>query len=302
MRKNTYIYLAIILLLFLGRAYYLLGNRQIVVPPTQGIYIKIGDKKLNISLKGEGENVLFLHGFPYHSDTFYKLISKDLPGYRFITVDFPGLGFSGRKDKSIITPADLALDIKLLLDKLGIEEVILVGHDLGGGVAIICAALYPSLVKKLVLIAPESSQGFSNIGLAWWQTAPILGEVWSSIGINKSFIRESLKKSWGDLDSNWYKRVENYYWPLTIARNRKNLLALNRGRKGFNYTTYEEQLKTPTLLIWGKEDKIIPANRGKKLLEYLDNSKLEILEGAGHLPQEEVPKMVREILRGFFKK
>lgn len=295
--------LIVFLLFFLGWGIAYLGrfHSTEVILPVRGEYLTIAGRKLYINVRGEGRNILLLHGFPYNSDSFNGLIAQPWPGCRLITLDFPGLGLSEKPAGQPIGPDDLALTVKLVMDKLEIEEVDIVGHDLGGGVAVICAALYPKRVKSLVLIAPDSSAGMAGTSLGPWWSMPAVGEAWAVIRLGRSFIRSMLKKACAPESPDWSRWVERYYRSLNTKHGRQGFLSLNRGRYPFEYLSYEEQLRVRTLIIWGEKDRIVPMAAGEKIVRKPSQARLEIIPGAGHLPQEEAPEKVHRIIKEFLK-
>lgn len=269
--------------------------------PIQGEYIKVEGVKVYTVARGEGRTVLWLAGFPGHSESFFALASRPLPGYRFITLDFPGLGLSDKQLSEPMTPEALAITVKLFLDKIGVSEVDLVGHDLGGGVALVCASLFPHLVKRLVLVAPDSSRGSSARYLKWWWRTPVLGEAWAALRLDRGFIRRFLKKAWSPNASGWRQFVERYYRPLNTPQGRAGFLNINRARSGFHYLPYEERLTTKCLIIWGEQDRLVPVGQGEALARSLDLAKLKVIPQAGHLPQEEFPDDVYRLIQEFWQ-
>jgi pimeloyl-ACP methyl ester carboxylesterase len=265
--------------------------------PVQGEFIKVEQTAVYVLVRGEGPGpaVLFLAGFPYHSDAFFSLASRPLPGHRYITLDFPGLGWSEKKLTQPLTPADLALLVKLALDKLEIQEVVLVGHDLGGGVALVCASLFPQLVKGLVLIAPDSSYGSSADTLGWWWRVPLVSEAWAALFLDRGFIRRLLRQAWAPESEG----LEKYLRPLEMPNGRSSFLQLHRGRAGFDYRPYEERLNCPALVVWGEKDRVLASAQGQKLVRNLSQARWVLLPGLGHLPQEEAPDQLVPLLEEF---
>lgn len=270
--------------------------------PLRGEYIKIGDTKLYFYSRGEGRVVLFLHGFPYHSESFSGLLSKPWPGCRLIAADFPGLGFSEKNLSRPVSPEELAMMVKLFLDKLEISSVDLVGHDLGGGVAMILAATYPNLVRRVLLIAPDSSFGLAGASLGWWWSVPGLAELWASFRLDRELIRSILQSAWQSAKGdNWAGGVERYSQPLEDPNGRSAFLLLHRGRMLTNYLPFEERLKNQCQLVWGREDRVVRVAQGEKLGNFLNLPEIRILPGVGHLPQEESPDLVYSLAADFFQ-
>ena len=101
---------------------------------------------------GQGENTLiFLHGWGSDATAFFYTVSKLCAKYRIIALDFAGFGRSDNPPSSY-TVADYALDVVTLLDVLGVQKALFVGHSFGTRVAIEIAVFYPKIVQGLVIV------------------------------------------------------------------------------------------------------------------------------------------------------
>lgn len=279
--------------------YWFRGHDPKIEFPLNGEFITIEGAKLYFRSKGEGRAVLFLHGFPYHSEAFQALLNKPWPGCRLLTVDFPGLGLSDKDMERTYSPEDLALTVKLLLDKLRIKQLDLVGHDLGGGVALILASSYPTLVRRLVLIAPDSSEGCAGDRDGGWRSWPVIGEIWAYLFPMRDYIRTTLRRGWSPGSERWKNWVEQYAVPAETLEGRQGVLNLERGRRGFRYLPFEERVKMPALVLWGESDRIVPPARGRRLAERIPKAGFELLPGTGHVCLEEAPDAVYSSLKAF---
>ena len=105
---------------------------------------------LNYELKGEGPYLLLIHGFLCTSSAWELMVSRLEKSYELILIDLPGHGDS--KDILCDDIEQMAKQIKLVLDKLGISQCSVLGHSMGGYVALELANCYPNLIKELNLI------------------------------------------------------------------------------------------------------------------------------------------------------
>lgn len=125
--------------------------------PRDGRMIDVEGQQLHVAEAGEGPPLLLIHGLGGNLRNFGPELIADLArDYRVIRVDRPGSGYSPRKAG---TPADLRTQAKLivgLIDTLGLQRPWLVGHSLGGALALTIAVLHPDRVGGLLLIAPAS--------------------------------------------------------------------------------------------------------------------------------------------------
>lgn len=270
--------------------------------PAPGVYVTVENERIYVEELGSGQNVvLLLHGFPYHREAFSALWERSWPGCRLVRMDLPGLGLSDLPEGAYASPDDLALSVKLCLDQMGIKRVRIVGHDLGGGVALILAARYPSLVTRLVLIAPDSSAGGAGDRDALWWRIPGIATGAALVLPVRPWLRSMLAEAWGRPDQAWVHLVEQYAQPLTTWTGRRNAVRVRRGRYGFNYLRFEEQLKVPMLVIWGDRDRVVDPIQGRAWAEGLASpARFQALNGVGHLPAEEAPDAVSAALQAFF--
>lgn len=300
MKWKRIVYLGLLLVLVgTGILYFLRFHAGKAIFPVRGEFIQVENTKIYTTVRGEGKTVLFLHGFPYNSESFYFLATRPFPGCRFITIDLPGLGLSEKNTNKNLTPEDMALLVKLFLDRIGVQEVDLVGHDLGGGVAIVCAANFPQIVNKVVLLAPDSSGGSATSIMNGLWRIPVLGELWATFRLDRRFVRDFLQRSWAPAASEWSQMVERYTRVLNTRNGRKGFLALHRGRQGFDYLKHEERMQAETLILWGEEDRVVELGASERLLQSLEHSRLETIPKVGHLPHEEAPEQVYQLIKGF---
>lgn len=160
------------------------------------------------------------------------------------------------------------------------DKVILIGHSNGGRIAVNFAIKYPEKISKLILI---DSAGIYHNELP--------------LALKRVIFKTLAKFAKGFKDSSvlqniFYKIVgENDY--KNASQNMKqtmtNLLNSDKSLK-------PENIKNPTLIFWGKEDKITPVSDGRILNRLIKNSKLEIIENARHSPQFTHPNQVAEII------
>jgi 2-hydroxymuconate-semialdehyde hydrolase len=269
--------------------------------PVPGTFIRFEKERIYFQERGSGPVLLFLHGFPYHSESFGPIWTREWPGHRLLRLDLPGLGLSALPAGEQATPDELALAVKLCLDQMGIRRVQVVGHDLGGGVALVLAARYPTLVTQLALICPDTSVGGADAGESWWWRLPGVAEVAASVLPVRPWLRSALAEAWGRPDTDWEQLVEQYAQPLSTWDGRRNALRVRRGRRGSDYARFEERLRTPTLVLWGDRDRVSDPVRGRKWAEGLTPpARFMRLSGVGHLPCEEAPDQVYAALQGFF--
>jgi pimeloyl-ACP methyl ester carboxylesterase len=255
---------------------------------------------------GEGPALLLIHGMAGSSENWRGVAEPLAQRHTVIAPDLPGHGVSagGPGDYSL---GSLATGLRDLLLTLGHDRATLVGHSLGGGIAMQLAYQFPEMVERLVLISsgglgPEVSPvlraaALPGADLFIAATASVGQRAGSAIGRGLSAVG---MRPGPDL-----AEVARGYASLAEPRRRKAFLATLRsvvGTEGQRVSAADRLYlaeEVPVLIVWGARDPIIPARHGEDAHRMLPGSQLEIFEGAGHLPQLEQPGHFIAVLERF---
>ncbi len=266
----------------------------------EGKFVDLNSHKAHYIEKGEGEPVILMHGFNY--DTFLWVANIDFLAERFkvYALDLWGSGYSSRelKDFGYQLYADQVLDF---MDALGIQRASLVGQSMGGGTAIFFAVQHPERVRKLILVDPAAMPQRYPV-LAKLSCLPKVGEFF--YGLKTDMIRRS------NLADMWFydkKLVTDDYFEKA-SRYQKiagtNEAALAILRKRFFYTLEDEvrrlpETGIPILIVFGREDKAVTPGSGAEMHRICKDSRLEFIDGAGHLPNYEKAEVFNRLVMGF---
>jgi pimeloyl-ACP methyl ester carboxylesterase len=255
---------------------------------------------------GEGPVLLLIHGMAGSSENWRCVIEPLARRHTAIAPDLPGHGLSGGGpgDYSL---GSLASGLRDLLLVLGHERATLVGHSLGGGIAMQFAYQFPEMVERLVLVSsgglgPEVSPilraaALPGADLFIAATASAGQRVGGTIGRGLSAI--GMKPS-ADL-----AEVARGYASLSEPRRRKAFLATLRsvvGTEGQRIAAADRLYlaeEVPVLIVWGARDPIIPVRHGEDAHRTLPGSRLEVFDDAGHMPQIERPGHFIALLERF---
>lgn len=269
-----------------------------------------GAQKVRLAYRdyGDGKPVLLLHGFGASSYTWRHLEpALAAAGHRVLTVDLKGFGLSDKpadEDYSIFDQAVLVSDF---IDQLGLKEVTLVGHSLGGGVALVLALdedpAKRARVTKLVLM--DSVAYAQNIPIAFnILRTPVIGQIGSRLVPLEVQTRVALKLAFFD-DSKFDGRdVKQYTEPLRDKGSRHAMIQTARKILPDNLPELANRYKAvriPALIIWCDHDKVIKPHIGVRLHNDLPNSTFRVIGNCGHLPQEEKPQQTLELVRNFLR-
>lgn len=258
--------------------------------------MQVHGRAVSYAEAGSGQLLLLIHGMAGTAENWRAVIEPLARAHTVIAPDFPGHGRSapGGGDYSL---GSLATGLRDLLLTLGHDRATLVGHSLGGGVAMQFTYQFPEMVERLVLVSsgglgPEVSPilraaALPGADLFIGATAEIGQRVGSALGRGLGAI--------GMRPNADLAEVARGYASLADAERRKAFLATLHpvvGTAGQRVAAVDRLYLAealPLLIIWGKRDPIIPVAHAEEAHRALPNSRLEIFEGAGHLPQLEEP-------------
>jgi len=256
-------------------------------PQESFVELRDGRFKIRTLQAGEGPSLLFLHGA---GGLFWDpLLDALAAGHRVIAPEHPGAGDS-QGIEYVEDLWDLVLYYNELLDSFDVERATVVGHSFGGMVAAELAATSPHRVDKLVLIAPlglwrddhpvPDISGIPPSTLPGLLLADPEGPLAAMLPSPDPTDPESLFRA-----SNTMASILQFIWPLPD--------------KGLSKRMY--RLRAPTLLVWGAQDKLVHPAYGEDFAAAIADSRLEVVEGAGHLPQleqaEQTIGLITEFLR-----
>ena len=248
--------------------------------------------------KSDQEPIVLIHGTSASLHTWDGWTKVLKTQRRVIRFDLPAFGLTGPDPQNNYTIEHYAEVVIAVLDKLYINKSILAGNSLGGYIAWATALLHPDRVTKLILV---DSSGYSydpeSVPLAFKLSQnPITSYLLKDV-LPKSLVERSVKNVYGNPKLVSDELVSRYY-ELSLREGNRSAL-----KARFEQTipgVLADKIKTinmPTLLIWGRKDKLIPLKFGEKFKQEIVNSKLIIFDELGHVPHEENPqKTVRAVL------
>jgi pimeloyl-ACP methyl ester carboxylesterase len=205
-----------------------------------------------------------------------------------VAVDLPGFGHSDRPWPFDYTVPGEALALWRYLDQRGFGRVVLVGNSLGGAICLVAAAARPERVSRLILVDSASPRGRIPLGFRGLRT-PVLGEIQMELLTRPVMALGLRHRLYGRADRVTEETVNDWWDPIRVPGTRRAALAgIRSSRRGSEGLL--AAIGTPTLVIWGERDRLLPLEEGKALVAGIRGARLEILAGAGHLPQEETPE------------
>ena len=245
--------------------------------------IEVFGQKINYIETGSGPNVILLHGLGDDLSVWEQTVPSLSSKYRVWVMD--QIGF-GQSDKPLINyrVSVLVEFLNAFCKKLGIEKATLVGNSLGGWVAAAFALAYPDKVEKLVLVGAAgywpkyrgvqdlSRQQLTRLSVS---TLAAYRETLKWMFHNEAILTDAFVEQ---AYAAQLKRNDGY----TINQFIESIL---RGEDRLDGKT--KQIKTQTLVVWGREDEPLPLVIGEAFAGEIPNAQKAIIDRCGHIPQME---------------
>ena len=256
-----------------------------------------------VHLRDEGPRddslpLLLLHGTSASLHTWEGWVRALKTQRRVISLDLPGFGLTGPFAGSY-APDDYRGDsyarfVLDLMDQLKINRAVLAGNSLGGEIAWRVATLAPQRVASLVLVDASGLQAQPQsvpIGLLIAR-APVFSQIAEWV-LPRALITQGLASVYGDPAKVTTDLVDRYFELALREGNRRalghRLRQMTAGDELSPPAERIDSIKQPTLILWGRLDKLVPLAAGQDFHRRIAGSQLVVLEGLGHVPQEEDP-------------
>jgi pimeloyl-ACP methyl ester carboxylesterase len=269
--------------------------------------IILHEQRVSYRTAGSGPALLLLHGIANSSETWARVAPLLSEHFTVIAPDLLGHGQSAtpRGDYSLGAHASGARDVATAL---GHERVTVVGHSLGGGIAMQFAYQFPQRTERLVLVSSgglgrevhmllraASLPGADYILPALTSQRLVglgreLGGLLAHVGLQLAGDLGVLARGFAELDNAGSRRAFLHTLRAVVEPGGQRVSATNR---------LGLAARLPTLIVWGEDDSIIPVAHGASAHEAMPGSRFVVFEGSGHLPQEAQPRRFAALLAEF---
>ena len=259
--------------------------------------------QLHVDETGEGPPLVALHGFGASTYTWRHVLGALAESHHVYAVDLKGSGRSPKPRDGRYSMRDQAALVLDLIAERNLAGLTLVGHSFGGGVALITALellrTRPRTLASLILFAsPAYRQRLPTFIRAL--RVPVLGPLVQRITPVSLQVRTVLRLAYHDDALVPEEAVAAYAAPLGLPGGREALRATACQIVPPDIDALAAcypLIDVPTLLIWGRHDRIVPLDVGERLHRAIAGSRLLVVDQAGHVPHEETPERVRPALR-----
>jgi len=249
---------------------------------------KIDDQKIYYKVSGTGPNLLLLHGWRQDQNTWNLLAPYLAEKFRVWRLDLPGFGLSDMPETAWGTPkyADF-LDKFIRANK--IRKLTIIAHSFSARPVVFLAAQKPKYLDKIVLMNASCFKPSKNLGKSLAFVTAKVGRIFFSI--------PGLKGQKQKVQKKFYQIIQN-----------EDYLSKGQIKELFQKVIDEDlsvlmkKIKNPTLIVWGKNDKVTPVSNGKKMQKMITKSELAIISKAEHFPYIENQSEFVKYLEKFLEK
>jgi 3-oxoadipate enol-lactonase len=238
-------------------------------------------------IHGNGLPVILIHGFPFDRSIWQPIVPLLKEHARLILPDLRGFGTSPKTEEEAYTMTMHAEDIRFLMERIGIEKAILVGHSMGGYVALAFAHAFPSRLLGMALVASHADPDPPGRREGRLQTAA---------QIRERGIAPLLEEMPPRLTPNPAVQKTVYHLiarcsPQTAIRAQ---LGMAQRDDAFPWLV---GIHAPVLILSGEQDPLLIPERLRAMMQVLPDAEWVSLPGVGHMPMLEAPQATAEAIK-----
>ena len=235
--------------------------------------------------------LVVIHGWVGSAYDYSRIITLLARKRRVIVPDLPGSGYTEAAGERVTFNYDLDAFVRFIEDyteKLRIESFILLGHSMGGLLAVHFTWKHQDEVSRLILIAPDGLKGEEG-GWLFFSNWGFLVDVISAMN-NRFFIETGLKLNVFYDRSRLSEKLVQSVAETSLGKRRRIQAEITKKIIGKNNVdSILKYIRVPTLILWGRDDRVLKVKWAKVFAKGIRNSRLFILDRCGHMPMYEKP-------------
>ncbi len=254
------------------------------------MWINVNQIRMYYESYGQGQAVVFLHGYPFDHTIWDAVLPYLSPKIQAILPDLRGFGKTDAPEGTY-SMLQHAGDVSGLLDSLGIEKAVLVGHSLGGYIAFEFAQMYPDKLSGMGLIATQAVADSREQRAGRYATAEkVLAQGVTDVADMMPLIVTS------DLE------LRSRLHQLILQASPQGIVGTLRGMaERPDFSPFLPEIQVPAQIVAGENDRGIPLERSLEMERLLPNAHLTVIHEAGHMVMLEAPQATAEAVNHLFE-
>ena len=246
-----------------------------------------GDVRVEVDVTGVGNDaIVFIHGFPLSRAIWDAQVRALSDRFKIVALDLRGMGASSVVDGPYLMES-LAGDVAAVLDHLAIERATLIGHSLGGYVALAFARMYAERLRRLALVASRITADTAEAA----QHRRELADDAEKSGSSARIVAEFAQRSIGETARREHPEIVEKFKKIAEKNDPRGLAAMLRGMAlRDSAEDIAGDLEMPVLVVTGDEDAIVSASEASVMASAFPAGGQARLAASGHLPMFEAPE------------
>lgn len=274
--------------------------------PSPSGFVNVASMRVHLRDEGprnDASPIVLLHGTVSSLHTWDGWAEALKRERRVVRFDLPGFGLTGPSPDGRYGGENDVQFVIALLDRLSIDRCVLGGNSLGGGISWRTALLHPSRVDKLILVDADGypTRAISKPVAFHFAGVPMLPWMVRNT-FPGAIVEQGLRNVYGDPRKVGSELIIRTRELTQLQGNREALI--ERGRQWLQPRKLGHriaELKLPTLIIWGRRDRLIPPENAERFHRDIAGSTMVIFDDLGHMPQEEDPARTVAVVREFLQ-
>ncbi len=245
----------------------------------------------------DAPTMVLLHGFGASLQTWDAWSAELDKQWRVVRIDVPAFGLTGPAVNNDYSDAADVARLAALLDHLGLQQVVLGGHSMGGRIAWNFAATHPERVSHLVLVSPDGFPDPRAASEFTYQVSPWLGLMRYSLPAWA--LKMAVAPAYADASKPSSATLQRYQDMMRAPGVRAALIERMRQSRNSDPVPRLQSLGMPVLLVWGEKDAFIPISNAQDYLKAIPQARLATIPQAGHVVHEEAPLLSVQAVKAF---
>lgn len=256
---------------------------------------------VDIGSGGNGPPVVFVHGLGGAWQNWLENLPRVAQERRALALDLPGFGLSGMPTRHISVPS-YGRVVNDFCEKLGLDEVVLVGNSMGGFISAETAIQFPSRVERLALV---SAAGISITNLyrrpaqTWGRVAAALG-TYGAADTRAAIVRPRVRQlTLGFVMRHPTRLRTDLCWEQVHSAGGEGFRDALDALLDYDFRPRLPEIGCPTLIVWGKNDMLVPVEDADEFERVIPNARKILMDDTGHVPMLERPVTFNDELLEF---
>ena len=262
--------------------------------------VKVGEQSVFVQDSGpkDAPSLVLLHGFGASLQTWDAWADELEKDRRVVRIDVPGFGLSGPAANNDYSDAADVARLLALLDQLGLQQVALGGHSMGGRIAWNFAVAHPERVSHLILVSPDGFPDPNSTSENTYKVSPMLGLM--QFSLPAWALKMGVAPAYGDDKLLTPETLRRYQDMLRAPGVRSAVIERMRQSRNIDPVPLLQSLKMLVLLVWGEKDAFIPISNAQDYLKAIPQATLVSVPLAGHVVHEEAPMASVQAVQAFW--